>query len=107
MAEERLACVLEFIREERDVMSHEEERLEQLAARLRQERDELRVRAHLLKAELRDEWDELERKWHKLEPRLSRLREGSRESAEDIGAAAQQLGEELIHAYKRLRQAVK
>ena len=88
-------------------MNDERERLEQLGARLRQERDELRVRAHLLKAELRDEWDDLERKWHHLEPKLERLREGSRESAEDIGAAVQQLGEELAHAYRRLRRAVK
>lgn len=88
-------------------MNDERQRLDDLAARLRQERDELRVRAHLLKAELRDEWNDLERRWNHLEPRLERLREGARESAEDIGAAVQQLGEELVHAYRRLRRAVK
>ncbi len=83
------------------------DRLEQLIGRLRQERDELRVRAHLLGAELRDEWDEVERKWEHLEPKLERLRESARESSGDIGAATAQLGEEIAHAYRRLRDALK
>lgn len=88
-------------------MTDLEDRLEQLVGRLREERDELRVRAHLLRAELRDEWDEVERKWEHLEPKLERLRDSARASSADIGAAAGQLGEEIAHAYRRIRDAMK
>ena len=83
-----------------------EKKLEQAIAQLRQERDELRVRAHLLKAEMRDEWDEVERKWEHLEPKLERLAASARESAGDIGAATGQLGEEITNAYRRIRKAL-
>ena len=83
-----------------------ESKLEQMMAQLQQERDELRVRAHLLKAELRQEWDEVERKWQQIEPKLARLRDGARESAGEIGAAASQLGEEIANAYRRIRKAL-
>jgi len=83
------------------------DQMERFVNKLREERDELRVRAHLLRAELRDEWEEVEHKWRELEPRLERLREASRNSAEELGAAAEQLGEEIARAYRRIRQAMK
>jgi len=83
-----------------------EKKLEELVGQLRQERDELRVRAHLLKAELRDEWEQVERKWEHIEPKLERLRDSTRESAGEIGAAASQLGEEIANAYRRIRKSL-
>ena len=83
-----------------------ENKLEQALARLQQERDELRVRAHLLKAEVKEEWDEVERKWEQIELRLERLRAGASESASEIGAALSQLGEEIANAYRRIRKAL-
>jgi len=88
-------------------MSDFEDQLERLVDKLREERDDLRVRVHLLHAELRDEWEQVEHKWHELEPRLERLRETSRESSGEIGAAVEQLGEEIGRAYRRLRDALK
>lgn len=88
-------------------MSDHETRLRQLISRLQTERDELRVRAHLLKTEMRDEWEAVEAKWEKLEPKLERLRDGAKESAGDVGAAVSQLGEEIAHTYRRLRDALK
>jgi len=83
-----------------------ETKLEQMLAQLRQERDELRVRAHLLKAEVKQEWDEVERKWEQVEFKLERVGQGARESAGDIGAATKQLGEEIANAYRRIRKAL-
>lgn len=83
------------------------DKAEQLVGRLRQERDELRVRAHLLKAELLDEWQEVESKWEHVELRLEHLRDGAKDSAEDIGAALSQVGEEITRAYRRLRDSLK
>ena len=87
--------------------SEAEKKLEQLIAQLRQERDELRVRTHLLKAEFKQEWDDVERKWEHIELRLQRAGEGARASAGEIGAATSQLGEEIANAYRRIRDALR
>ncbi len=84
-----------------------DKKLTELVGRLQQERDELRVRAHLLKAELREEWDEVESKWDHIEPRLEHLAKDTKDSAEDIGAAVSQVGEEIAHAYRRIRDGLK
>ena len=62
--------------------------IDDLIGALRTQRDDLRVRLHLLKAELRDEFNDLEGKWEHLESRAGHLKDASQESAEDVGAAA-------------------
>jgi predicted nucleic acid-binding Zn-ribbon protein len=86
--------------------SEAENKLQQALAQLRQERDELRVRAHLLKAEVKQEWDDVERKWDQIEFKLGKAGAGARESAGEIAAAASQLGEEIANAYRRIRKAL-
>lgn len=83
------------------------DKAEQLVDRLKHERDELRVRLHLLKADLLDEWEEVESKWEHVETRLEHLRADAKNSAEDIGTALGQLGEEIAHAYRRFRDSLK
>ena len=74
--------------------------------KLKTERDELRLRAHLMKAEIHDEFKDLERKWDHLESNLGRLKSASKESAEDVGAALKQLTEELAEGYQRVKKSV-
>ena len=83
-----------------------EDKFNQLVEELKTQRDELRVRAHLLKAEARDELEELEDKWQHFEARMDRVGDSAKESAEQIGAATEQLGQELVAAYKRLKKAL-
>ena len=83
------------------------DKVDKLVGVLKTERDELRVRLHLLKAETREEWDEVEQKWEKLEGRLHKLKDGVSESGEEIGAATAQLGEEIGQAYRRIKKAMK
>lgn len=80
-----------------------EERTRQLIQKLRTERDELRVRMHLARAELREEWEGLEKKWERLESRLGQAGEEAREASRDVGAAAGNLAEEIAGAYRRIR----
>lgn len=74
-----------------------------LIARLRTERDELRVRMHLAKAELREEWATLEKKWTRLENRLSQARTEAKSASKDVGSAAESLAGEIASAYRRIR----
>lgn len=77
--------------------------LRELAAKLEQQRDELRVKAALGKAEVRDEWDELEEKWDKLKRKLKAAGEEVDEASDDVKAAASMLMEELKKGYARIR----
>ena len=72
-------------------------------AKLRQERDELRLQAELGKAEFRDEWQALEQKFHKLEGRVSGAAKEARESSEEVGAAFGLLADELAQSYRNIR----
>ena len=80
------------------------DRLNEDFEHLRTLRDDLRVRVHLGKAEVRDQWEELEKDWHRAEGRMKAIGESSRESAKDVKAAAGLLVEQLRDAYHRLRK---
>lgn len=82
------------------------DKLDEIVAALRTERDELRVRLHLLKAEAKDEWEEVEERWEHLESRLKKAGEAASDSGEDIAAAGKQLAEEIGSAYKRIRDSL-
>jgi chromosome segregation ATPase len=81
--------------------------LDQILADLRQQRDELRLQMHLAKAEVRDEWDELEKKWQHLEGRLGRAAGEAKSSAQNVGAALDQVAEEIGSAYRRIRKTLR
>jgi hypothetical protein len=74
--------------------------VDKVVAELKQKRDELALQIHLGSKEAQEEWAELERKWEKFsaEARLEK-------SANDIGAAASALGDELKNAYERIKKA--
>jgi uncharacterized coiled-coil DUF342 family protein len=78
--------------------------LKQKLAELEQERDELRVRLHLAKAEARDEWDKLDARLDELRARLDRVGGEAGEVFEDVGEAAKLLGDELKTGFARLRR---
>jgi hypothetical protein len=77
-----------------------------LLERLRCERDELRVRVHLAKLELRQEWDELERKWELVRSRSGSALREARGAGKEVGTAAGALLGEIREGYKRIRGAL-
>lgn len=81
--------------------------LDDLLEDLKEERDDLRVRAHLLKAEARDEWHDMEEKWGRFRSRSKRALDQTGEAGEDIGAAIRLLGQEIKHGYDRIRQSLR
>lgn len=77
-----------------------------LADRLKTERDELNVQMHLASADLRDEWHILEDRWDDFQHKLKRANRAASESADEIGAALELLGQELKEGYKNIRKAM-
>jgi hypothetical protein len=82
----------------------ESKRFQEEMDRLRELRDELRVKLQLGRAELRDRFQELEKSWYQLEGRLKVAGEGAREDAQNVREAARLLARELRDSYEHLRQ---
>lgn len=88
-------------------MKARKEKFDRLLERLRTERDELRVKAHLARAEAAEEWEKLEDKWQELESRAKAARREAREASGDVSSALESLGEELSRAYRRVRNQLR
>ena len=80
--------------------------MEKTDSKLAQLRDELRLQAHLFKAELLDEWHRLEKKWQTLTNEIDRLAESTDDSDENLDRFARGLMEELEASYDQLREAL-
>jgi hypothetical protein len=80
------------------------EKLREMLEKLEQERDELRVRLHLGKAEAREEWEKLEVRTAELRVRLDKAGDEAGEVMDDVGMAAKLLGEETREGFVRLRK---
>ena len=68
-------------------------------------RDEIRVKAHLLRADLRDEWDALETRWDTLERETRPVREAVGASAHELGTSTRALLASVGQGYRRIRDS--
>lgn len=73
-------------------------------AEVKRVRDELRLQAHLARAEAKDLWVRLENAWPRLESRLRDLERESGEAAEQLAKATKELLTELKDGYRSLSQ---
>ncbi len=71
---------------------------------VKRQRDEVRVRLHLAKAEAKDEWDRLEAKFEHVRGKLQVVGREAGKAAEDVGSALRLAVEELQRGYQRVRQ---
>lgn len=81
-------------------MSEVKERVGDIVAKLREERDEVKVKIHLAKMEANDEWHELENKFEHLEAKTKELAGASADASKDIGAAVKLLAGEIRDGFK-------
>ena len=80
--------------------------LEKLAESLKQQREELQLKMHLLNLEAREEWEKAEQNWQHSQTKAEELGTAGAEASKDVGAAVKLLGEELRHAYERVRKSL-
>ena len=78
------------------------EKLETVVQKLEKERDELRLKMHLAKADARDEWEKLEERWHVLRAKMSDVSESASEASTDVKGAASDLAEEIRKGYRKI-----
>jgi len=77
-----------------------------LAEELKAQRDEVKVRLHLLGMEAKDDWGDLEKKYELLLGRLKIASEAAERSSDDVRAAARSLADEIKVGYKRIKSSL-
>lgn len=80
--------------------------INKLQETLKTQRDELKVKIHLAKMDAQQEWEKAERQWQQFKSKADEVGSATRESAQDVGAAAKLLGEEVLHAFGRIRKSL-
>jgi tellurite resistance protein len=73
---------------------------------LRRMRDELRVQAHLGKAELRGRWEALERTFETLESKAKRTSRAAEEPLRKLEQDLRKLATDLREGYRQIRDAI-
>jgi CBS domain-containing protein len=73
---------------------------------LRRVRDELRVRAHLGKAEMRERWEELDRAFKTLEQRAKRTARAAEQPLQQLEDDLRKLARDLREGYRRIRGTI-
>jgi vacuolar-type H+-ATPase subunit E/Vma4 len=82
------------------ILQDEIERLEQL-------RDELRVQAHLMKADIKKEFQELEKKFDRVKKDAHPVRRAAEETVEEVSDATRLLFDTVVDGMKRVRKSIK
>ena len=80
--------------------------IDRMVAKLRQQRDELKLQAHLLKAEASDEWRKAEEQWRELEIKASRAKQAGAEAGDDVADAVKNLGSKIQEGYRKVRDSM-
>ena len=69
-------------------------------------RDEVKLKLHLARADVRDEWNELEKKLERLKGRLGVAGDEAGKAAGDVGSALKLVAAELQKGYERVRKSL-
>ncbi|MEM6274318.1 MAG: hypothetical protein AAF735_03660 [Myxococcota bacterium] len=80
------------------------QQLEREYADLKRARDELRIKAHLARADIRDAWEELEARWPRVESSLKRFEGQATQALDEFGHATRTLFRELRRGYQRVKK---
>ena len=80
--------------------------INKLGESLKQQRDELELKLHLLNLDAKEEWEKAEQNWERFEEKTAQLGKAGKEASKDVGAAVKLLGEELKRAYERVRKSL-
>jgi chromosome segregation ATPase len=77
--------------------------LDRIVRELGTQRDELRLKLHLAKADAKDEWERLEKKWEHLRGKLDVVGREAKDAGKDVLAATRLVAREIKEGYDRVR----
>jgi hypothetical protein len=79
-----------------------QEEFNNLVAKLKTERDEIKLKAHLASMDARKEMEGAEEKWGQIKEKASKIGDDTVDTSEEYIAKAKIVGEELKETYKRI-----
>jgi len=85
-------------------MTDFESTIDKMLNEYKKERDELKLKLHLAKLDITDEWENLESKIEHLSNKTREFKNATSDASQDIGAAAKLLGEEIGEGLKKIKQ---
>lgn len=80
--------------------------VEKIVQQVKQERDEMMLKAHLFKAEAKDEWAKVDKEWEHFKSKTEQVGNEAKGASGDLSAAAKLLGEEIIKSFQRIRKTL-
>jgi hypothetical protein len=87
-------------------MVGEKGHLAELISSLRRQRDELALKIHLGKADLKDEWERMTAKLDTLTSDYEPLRDAVGETADNVISSLKLVGEEIQNGFHRIRKSL-
>lgn len=82
------------------------EEVERLYQEIKQERDEMILKAHLFKADAKDEWQKVDKEWEHFKAKSALVGKEAKDASGDLTAAAKLLGEEIVRSFKRIKKSI-
>ena len=80
--------------------------LNEIYNKLKQERDELRVKANLLQKEARDEWEKVDHRFEEFRSKVNHLGEAGEKAGSDVYSALKLVGGEIKAGFERIRRSL-
>ena len=102
----RLPCLSDALPQDALVSAQATAEIEKIVEQVKQERDEMILKAHLFKAEAKDEWTKVDKEWEHLKSKSEQVGKEAKGASGDVAAAAKLLGEEIIKSFKRIRKTL-
>lgn len=85
---------------------HQRKMLDELITSLKQQRDELALKIHLGRAELKDEWNALNVKLNRLSEDSEPTRRAATEAASEVWESLKVVGEEIKKGFHNIRKSL-
>lgn len=80
--------------------------VEKIVEQVKQERDEMILKAHLFKADAKDEWAKVDKQLEHLKSKAEQVGKEAKGASGDVTAAVKLLGEEIMKSFQRIRKTL-
>jgi predicted neutral ceramidase superfamily lipid hydrolase len=83
-----------------------EAEIQKLVEQVKQERDEIILKAHLFQADAKHEWQKVDKQWEHFKFKAGQVGKEAKGASDDVSAAVKLLGEEIIKSLQRIRKTL-
>jgi hypothetical protein len=89
-----------------DMTENAKAEIEKLVGQVKQERDEIVLKAHLFQADAKDEWHKVDKQWEYFKSKAGQVGKEAKGASDDVFTAVKLLGEEIIKSFQRIRKTL-